>query len=83
LSFQQGAVVKIWLDDLKHMVVVTDLRVAFPQRIIRVGMFIWNLLKHRLDERVDTGVVLDEIFELDQNGVQVLGIPLDVVDDSA
>ena len=56
---------------------------AFAQWIISVWFLVRDLFEHGLDERVDTGVLLDQLFELDQNGVQLLGILVDVVNNSA
>lgn len=71
------------VDDLEHVMVVADLRMAFSLRIVGVGLFVRNLLEHGSEEDVDTGVLLDQIAEFDEDGVQVLGILVDVVNNAA
>jgi hypothetical protein len=69
---------KDMIENFKHVVIVAHLLVA--EGIILVWLLHWYLLEHRVDEDIDPGILLKQVFELLQDRVKLFGVVLDAVD---
>ena len=57
------------VDDLEHVLVIADLRMTLALWIVIIGLFLGDLPEHGFEKQVDTGVVFDEVLELDEDRV--------------
>lgn len=68
------------VEDFQEVVVVTNLFVTLG--ILDVRLLLRDLIEHGSDQHVDARVRLNELLELFENGLKLLGILLDMIDDT-
>lgn len=68
------------VEDFQELVVVTNLFVTLG--VLDIRLLLRNLIEHGSDQHVNARVRLNELLELFENGVKLLGILLDMIDDT-